>query len=82
MGLRSGWKLYVGLWLLMMALRQDFWHWHDPTLVLGVLPVGLAYQAGYSLVAALVMALLVRFCWPSHLEELEREPSRGEAAPP
>jgi hypothetical protein len=23
------WKLYAGLWLAMMALRQDFWWWHD-----------------------------------------------------
>jgi len=68
----------------MMALRQDFWFWHDATLVFGVVPVGLAYQAGYSLVAALLLALLVRFCWPAHLEELEQGPpaQRGEGTPP
>lgn len=55
----------------MMALRQDFWLWDDGRLVFGVLPVGLAYQAGYSLLAMLVIWGLVRFKWPRELERLE-----------
>ena len=52
-------------------LHQDFWNWKtaDP-LVFGFLPIGLAYQAGYSILAAILMALLVKFAWPSDLEEL------------
>jgi hypothetical protein len=65
---------YVALWILMMAVRQDAWNWRDPSLVWGVLPVGLAYQVGYSLLAAVVMALLVRFDWPVELEGLEEPP--------
>ena len=65
------WKLYLTLWILMMALRQDFWWWRDATLVFGFLPIGLVYQAGYSVLAALVMWGLVRWQWPAELERLE-----------
>jgi hypothetical protein len=53
-------------------LHQDFWNWNrvEP-LVLGFLPIGLAYQAGYSILAAIMMAVLVRFAWPKHLEQAE-----------
>lgn len=54
--------------VLVYALHQDFWNWQSRDLVLGILPVGLAYHAGYSLLAAGMMALLVRFAWPSALE--------------
>jgi hypothetical protein len=38
--------------------------------VFGFLPVGLAYQAGYSILASLLMAVLVKFAWPHHLEQV------------
>lgn len=76
-GLALNWKLYGALWILMMALRQDFWLWNDPRLLFGVLPVGLAYQAGYSILAAFVMWGLVVFAWPVHLEQLEDQPAPG-----
>jgi hypothetical protein len=65
---------YLGLWLAMLALHQDFWLRRDATLVLGFLPIGLVYHAGYSLLAAAVMAALVRWAWPASLERFEREP--------
>lgn len=51
------------------ALHQDFWNWRriEP-LVFGVLPAGLAYHAAYSILASIMMAVLVRYAWPSHLE--------------
>lgn len=55
--------------LLMVVLHQDTWNWKDGRLVLGFLPVGLAYHAGYSILSALVMLGLVRFAWPAELEE-------------
>jgi hypothetical protein len=61
----------LALFVAMMVLHQDSWLWTDRTLLLGFLPSGLAYQAGYTLLAAAVMALLVRWAWPSELEELE-----------
>jgi hypothetical protein len=61
--------------VLVYLLHQDLWFWHDRTLVLGFLPVGLAYHAAYSILAAILMAVLVRFAWPSYLEGAEPEPS-------
>ena len=66
-------------WLLVVAvivvylLHQDYWNWTNKTLVLGVLPVGLAYHAFYCVLAALLMAALVKFAWPAHLEMPETE---------
>ena len=49
---------------LLVVLHQDTWLWDDPTLVGGVLPAGLAWHAAYSVVAALLWLLVVRFAWP------------------
>ena len=71
-------------WLLtfivigFLALHHDIWNWKSRELVGGIMPIGLAYQAGYSVVAALVMFLLVRFAWPSHLEVPESEMLESE----
>jgi hypothetical protein len=73
----------VILWILFIALfvlHQDYWLWNDRTLVLGFLPVGLAYHALYSIAAALLWAFAVRFAWPAHLEALAEQadaPSAG-----
>ena len=58
--------------LLVYAAHQDFWNWHkaDP-MVFGFLPIGLAYHAGYSIVCAVLMAILVKFAWPKGLDERE-----------
>ena len=56
------------------VLHQDFWNWKQAApLVFGFLPIGLAYQAGYSILAAALMVVLVRMVWPAHLEEVEPE---------
>ena len=58
--------------LIFYCLHQDFWNWKKAEpLVFGFLPVGLAYHAGYSIAASVVMAILVRFAWPAHLEHVE-----------
>jgi hypothetical protein len=66
------------LLLAFFALHQDTWFWRaSEPLVLGVLPVGLAYHAAYTLAVSGIMAILVRYRWPSHLEEPGRsEPPR------
>lgn len=63
---------------LLYFLHQDIWFWRTARpLVFGFLPIGLFYHACFSVAAALLMWLLVRFAWPSRLEaEAERE-SRG-----
>jgi hypothetical protein len=68
--------LYLALFVAMMALRQDFWFANDARLVFGFVPAGLAYQAGFSLLACFVMAALVRWAWPSGIERLEHEDRR------
>ncbi len=65
--------LIYGLIVLLAILHQDFWWWDDSdTLVLGFLPIGLAYHAFVSLVAGLLWALAVKYCWPA-----DAEPDRG-----
>lgn len=62
--------LAVILVLAFYALHQDFWFWRTAKpLIFGCIPVGLFYHGCYSLAAALLMWLLVRQAWPSHLEE-------------
>jgi hypothetical protein len=58
--------------LAFFALHQDVWFWREARpLVFGVLPVGLAWHAGYTLAVSAIMAVLVRRAWPSHLEDAE-----------
>jgi hypothetical protein len=55
--------------VILYVLHQDFWFWREARpLVFGFLPVGLFYHACYTLAAALLMWLLARLAWPSHLE--------------
>lgn len=65
--------LYAAL-VLLFLLHQDFWLWNDPSLLLG-LPVGLTYHVAYCVAVALLMALLVRYAWPTHLDAGDDAPS-------
>ncbi len=71
--------------LLVVAvyvLHQDFWNWKKPEpLIFGFLPIGLAYHAGYSILAAIMMAVLVKFAWPAHLEWSESQEGGTEQPP-
>ncbi len=72
--------------LVFYILHQDFWFWHQPRpLVLGFIPIGLFYHAAYSMASAGLMWLLVRYCWPGHLEaaieDMEPPPSPPENHP-
>ena len=68
--------------VVVYVLHQDFWFWRTARpLVLGFMPIGLFYHAAFSVLAALLMWLLVKFAWPSHLErEIEEKPSQEDAA--
>ena len=64
------------------ALHQDVWFWREARpLVLGFLPVGLAYHALYCLLVAALMGWLTHTAWPAHLEPREDtlEGTRGPA---
>ena len=67
---------------LVYAAHQDIWNWHkaDP-MIFGFLPVGLAYHAAYSIAAAVMMAVLVKFAWPKGLDE-SAPPAPEPPAPP
>lgn len=56
--------------IAVYALHQDCWNWRksDP-FVFGFLPIGLAYHAAFSILAAVMMWVLVRYAWPKDLEE-------------
>jgi len=56
------------LFLLMLVLHQDSWAWDDQSLVLGFLPVGLAYHAGFSICCAILGGLAIKHVWPHELE--------------
>ena len=68
--------------VVVYVLHQDFWFWRTARpLVFGFMPIGLFYHAAFSVLAALLMWLLVKFAWPSHLErEVEQKPSQEDAA--
>jgi len=63
------WFVYSLIFLLAIV-HQDFWLWDriDP-LVFGFIPIGLAYQAGVSIVAAILWAMAVKYCWPTNLQD-------------
>ena len=70
----------------VLVLRHDYWFWDTPhPLLFGVLPVGLWWQGLVSILAAALMALMVRFAWPQELENeaLAAEDHRaGDAVDP
>jgi hypothetical protein len=74
--------LLVAAVLLLYVLHQDFWNWRTAyPLVFGFVPVGLFYQACFSVASALLMWLLVRFAWPGHLEsEIESQERKEDTA--
>ena len=70
------------VWILVLVLavlHQDFWLWDSKTLVLGFIPVGLAYHACFSLSAAFVWFLALRFAWPGEIEAWAEESDGGDA---
>ena len=65
---RSKRSLFLVLLGALFVLHQDLWLWNSPSLVFGFLPVGLAYHILFSILAALVWYLAIRYAWPRGLE--------------
>lgn len=62
--------LLAALTLILFLLHQDYWNWRTAyPLILGYLPIGLAYHAMYTIGAAVWMAVLVKVAWPSQLDK-------------
>jgi len=79
----AGKKVFVTLLILVVyILHQDSWNWtKSEPLVFGFLPIGLAYHAGYSILAAITMAILVKVAWPKHLEDVQPHDSASQTPP-
>jgi hypothetical protein len=74
--------LLVLAFLVLYILHQYFWFWRTAhPVVFGFVPIGLFYQACFSVAAALFMWLLVKFAWPGHLEREVEAQARQEDAP-
>lgn len=65
-----------GLVILLGILHYDFWWWGDRSLVLGILPIGLAYHLAFSVAAGVVWALVIRFAWPERIEAWADQPDQ------
>jgi hypothetical protein len=73
------WLVYL-LAVVVFVLHQDYWNFAKPDpLVGGFLPITAAYHVGYSIACAVLMALLVKFAWPTHLEKYEELPPQPGA---
>lgn len=72
----------VAVWAafaLLFVLHQDAWWWTDRTLVLGWLPIGLAWHTGFSIAAGLLWAAANRWAWPHDIEAWADAAPAGEA---
>jgi hypothetical protein len=65
--------VFVIVFIVLGALHQDVWNWDKgdkpEDWVFGFMPIGLAYHATYSIIAATFWALVTKFAWPHKLEE-------------
>ena len=76
----GGAKLAWGVVIAAAVLHYDFWLWDDVTLVFGFVPIGLAYQAGISILAAIGWFLVVRLAWPDRVEDWANETDESPEA--
>lgn len=75
-----GKKVIWFLFFLLFILHQDFWWWDDSYLVLDVLPIGLAFHAGFSIVCAILGWAAIKYAWPYELEQFAEEDNHEKKA--
>jgi hypothetical protein len=64
--------------VVVYVLHQDFWFWRTARpLIFGFVPVGLFYHACFAVLASLLLWLLVKHAWPSHLEQEAEGPTHA-----
>jgi len=73
--------LITSFFVLLAVLHQDFWWKADPRLVLGVLPISLAYHVVWTLLVALGWFLVGKYCWPVGLDHEPASPSGKSVVP-
>ena len=67
---------------VLYVLHQDIWFWREARpLVFGFLPIGLFYHAAFTVASSGLLWFLVKYAWPSHLEEevTTQPPSAGSS---
>ena len=65
-------NLVIFLVVALLVLHQDFWWWDDSdTLVLGFIPITMAWHVGISVAASLCWAMAMHYCWPAGLDEAD-----------
>ncbi len=63
----------------LYILHQDLWFWRTAEpVVLGFLPIGMAYHALYTIAVSVLMWGFVTWAWPGHLERNAGETSEDE----
>jgi hypothetical protein len=64
-----------GLIVVLAVFHQDFWWWdRSEPLILGFVPISLAYHAGVSVAAAVLWAMAVKYCWPHEADMVDALP--------
>lgn len=65
-------KIFISsLFLVLLVLHQDFWWWGNDMLVFGILPIGLAFHALFSIACAGLGGLAISTIWPGEIDEAE-----------
>ena len=62
--------LMVTLVTALYVLHQDIWFWRSVSpMLFGFIPIGLSYHAFFTVAVSALMWILVKYAWPSHLEQ-------------
>ena len=64
----GGFKIIIGLVILLLILHQDNWLWTNDTLLFGFLPIGLFWHACISIAATVTWFLATIIAWPFNEE--------------
>jgi hypothetical protein len=58
---------------VLFVLHHDFWWWNDASVVLGFVPIGLAWHSLFSLLSAGLWVLALKYAWPADVEAWAEE---------
>jgi hypothetical protein len=66
------------LFAILFVIHHDFWWWDDPSLILGFLPIGMAWHVLFSIAASVFWLAVIKYSWPSSLESWAEQKSSQE----
>lgn len=73
--------LLVAAGIALLILHHDWWFWDSTHLLLGFLPIGMAYHIAYSVAASAFWACVVIWAWPRRIDALEPESANASTPP-